>query len=543
MLCPCRAVALPRAPPPEGEHSAVRLHDGSLAPAVVRAVHNGPSVRGSIRIACVASIVAGSAACTGQIEEAPNVAGAPAPPVAPAEIPAIAATGACVALGPADRVAAVSPEGDLWLDDGTALRVVRADGTERSVARPSGALDFLRATSDASAIAVADGELWRIDGAAFAPASQPDGDMGSARQVCGRAGASAPGFVAASGGLFEHDGARWWRWTTGDGTPIGPVDHLASVDGACGDRVPRLWFLGDGRAVEVGYGESPTVRVAGGLSMVETLVRDTAIGPAALAGGSLHVGEAFARVDFGSDVSAIDAAGSALWAIAGGEVYRLRDGAWARLEEALPAGDLAISVHADATAAAWVSGEGVACHRAIDPSLHVRGVSPWAEVEPTIAITVAAPAGASGLDVLLDGAVVASLPPPSAATWSLDALSLGAAGWRELAFHATTTTGTATRTLHVRVAGGGPDTPVDPPPGPSWERDVRPLANARCVRCHGAETTRDLTTHAGWVERAALIRDRVGRMTGATGAMPPTGQLGASDLELIDRWIDEGMEP
>jgi hypothetical protein len=63
------------------------------------------------------------------------------------------------------------------------------------------------------------------------------------------------------------------------------------------------------------------------------------------------------------------------------------------------------------------------------------------------------------------------------------------------------------------------------------------------VRCHGAETTRDLTTHAGWVERAALIRDRVGRMTGATGAMPPTGQLGSSELELIDRWIDEGMEP
>ena len=488
--------------------------------------------------------------CVGAIEEPGSASPLPAP--APSAIPELAADGPCTPLAATERVAGVSPEGDLWIDDGASLRVVRPDGTETTAARPSGPLDALAPESDAAALAIAGGELYRIEGAVVSPSSQPASDMGSAHDLCGGAGARGPGFVAATGGLFEHDGSGWWRWTTEDGAPIGPVDRLATLEGACADRAPRLYMLSGGRPVEVTYGDMPRIRiVAADIPPIDVLTRDPVLGPAALGGGTIYAGESFAPIGLDARVDTIAAGGGALWAAAGRDVYRLDTvawsrealggAAWSRITGALPNGATARSLHADATGAVWIAGDGAACRRAAAPSIAVRGVLPFETLAvDTIDLALTAPIGTSAIELRVDGTLVDTLEPEAAGGRIAATVSLGGAGWHELGVSALAAGETITRAITVRVGGAS----MGPPPAPSWARDVRPIAYAHCVRCHGAGTERDLSTHEAWVARQGAITDRLGRWDTATmGAMPPTGRLGDEELARIARWIDGGMEP
>ena len=102
--------------------------------------------------------------------------------------------------------------------------------------------------------------------------------------------------------------------------------------------------------------------------------------------------------------------------------------------------------------------------------------------------------------------------------------------------------------------GPGPQTePV------SFAQQIQPIFDASCVGCHGigGNAGLDLRTgfsHANLVNVAAQASagtlvapgnsaDSVllNRLTGnGLGLMPPGGALGASTLDLVTRWIDEG---
>jgi uncharacterized membrane protein len=77
-------------------------------------------------------------------------------------------------------------------------------------------------------------------------------------------------------------------------------------------------------------------------------------------------------------------------------------------------------------------------------------------------------------------------------------------------------------------------------------RDVKPILEIRCVRCHGAETAqKNLRLHRK--DRAMLVivpkKPEESRLflAAQSGFMPPGGpKLSAAELETLRKWIAEG---
>jgi mono/diheme cytochrome c family protein len=105
------------------------------------------------------------------------------------------------------------------------------------------------------------------------------------------------------------------------------------------------------------------------------------------------------------------------------------------------------------------------------------------------------------------------------------------------------------------TAGVAVSAPAGPRPGsaPSFEKEVRPLLEANCLRCHGAENPMgglELRTPAailrGGQHGPAVTRGLPGRSTllrrAADGSMPPGNarKLNASELDILRRWIAAG---
>jgi hypothetical protein len=72
----------------------------------------------------------------------------------------------------------------------------------------------------------------------------------------------------------------------------------------------------------------------------------------------------------------------------------------------------------------------------------------------------------------------------------------------------------------------------------SWQRDIRPLSQARCDKCHSAGTQPDLSTYDQWktfaTAAANAVRDR---------RMPADGPLDAVGIQLVQRWVTGGTLP
>src|SRR5439155_24039625 len=107
------------------------------------------------------------------------------------------------------------------------------------------------------------------------------------------------------------------------------------------------------------------------------------------------------------------------------------------------------------------------------------------------------------------------------------------------------------------VALGGIPLAVQPPAGKiDFGRDVQPILQGRCVSCHGPELQMNglrLDRRAdamrggsqsdigpGNAEGSRLYHRLIGATFGQQ--MPPTGSLGAGQIETIKQWIDEGAE-
>ena len=79
----------------------------------------------------------------------------------------------------------------------------------------------------------------------------------------------------------------------------------------------------------------------------------------------------------------------------------------------------------------------------------------------------------------------------------------------------------------------------------SWERDIRPLYEASCAVCHGeAGNQTFLGSYEAFSALGQLALDLVSR-----GEMPPASAgdvaepLDAAEVELLETWVQEGMEP
>src|SRR5665213_3463420 len=88
-------------------------------------------------------------------------------------------------------------------------------------------------------------------------------------------------------------------------------------------------------------------------------------------------------------------------------------------------------------------------------------------------------------------------------------------------------------------------------PQPSFEKQIAPLLQSRCLKCHNSTKARgelDLTCQAAFLKggqtgavvapgksNASLLFAKV-----SDGKMPPGHPLGADEVELLRRWIDAG---
>jgi len=72
----------------------------------------------------------------------------------------------------------------------------------------------------------------------------------------------------------------------------------------------------------------------------------------------------------------------------------------------------------------------------------------------------------------------------------------------------------------------------------SFVADIKPLAAARCDKCHTTGTEPELSTLAQWREFAAAastaVRDR---------RMPADGPMDAASIQLLARWASGGTLP
>lgn len=72
----------------------------------------------------------------------------------------------------------------------------------------------------------------------------------------------------------------------------------------------------------------------------------------------------------------------------------------------------------------------------------------------------------------------------------------------------------------------------------SWQRDIRPLSETRCNKCHSTGTQPELATFEQWKTfanaAAAAVRDR---------RMPADGPLDAAGIQLVQRWVTGGTLP
>jgi hypothetical protein len=71
-----------------------------------------------------------------------------------------------------------------------------------------------------------------------------------------------------------------------------------------------------------------------------------------------------------------------------------------------------------------------------------------------------------------------------------------------------------------------------------WEKDMLPIFQSRCAKCHTSGPGRPLTTYELWKENADLITAAV-----RDQRMPADGPLDPQLISLIQRWVASGTNP
>ncbi len=79
---------------------------------------------------------------------------------------------------------------------------------------------------------------------------------------------------------------------------------------------------------------------------------------------------------------------------------------------------------------------------------------------------------------------------------------------------------------------------------PNYTDDIAPLMLASCTGCHGAANPSgnlSLTTAAQVQANITDVINRMSRLAGQAGVMPPAGPLGADSVALLQKWQADGF--
>ncbi|WP_027394968.1 hypothetical protein [Aquimarina latercula] len=78
----------------------------------------------------------------------------------------------------------------------------------------------------------------------------------------------------------------------------------------------------------------------------------------------------------------------------------------------------------------------------------------------------------------------------------------------------------------------------------TYTANIEPIIQSSCVGCHADPPVNGapfpLINFTQVSQRAGGILNRMSRQNGAAGAMPPSGRLPQSTIDLVDQWIADG---
>ena len=90
------------------------------------------------------------------------------------------------------------------------------------------------------------------------------------------------------------------------------------------------------------------------------------------------------------------------------------------------------------------------------------------------------------------------------------------------------------------------DDPDDPNPDGeiNYNDDIAPIMQSSCVSCHSSPPVNGapfaLINFNQVSQHAESILNRMSLQNGAPGAMPPSGRLPQSTIDMVEEWIDNG---
>jgi uncharacterized membrane protein len=107
----------------------------------------------------------------------------------------------------------------------------------------------------------------------------------------------------------------------------------------------------------------------------------------------------------------------------------------------------------------------------------------------------------------------------------------------------------------MSCSGGGDDPttpPVTPPTGgggstvtnPTYTTNIKSIIDGNCISCHGPggeNSSVPLLTYEQVSAKAAEIKIRIEKPAGDPMVMPKGGKLSQTNIDLINKWIANGM--
>ena len=95
--------------------------------------------------------------------------------------------------------------------------------------------------------------------------------------------------------------------------------------------------------------------------------------------------------------------------------------------------------------------------------------------------------------------------------------------------------------IDVPNSGGNSN---DPNSSINYQEDIQPIMQSSCTGCHSSPPVNGapfaLVNFNQVSQRATSVFNSMNRQSGTPGAMPPSGRLPQSTINIIQHWIDNG---
>ena len=359
------------------------------------------------------------------------------------------------------------------------------------------------------------------------------------------------GWLAHQSGLFRLVDGELFELKSG-GASLDGISAIASARSEQG--ASAVWFVRKGElyAAEV-YDSSVSIRSsslpAGEVGAIETLAALPAgfDRPSELwvlgEGGLFRLGlEGWRKIDLGAPAEELATGGRWAWVRAGSRLF-VYDGAlqrWSNVRGQDADADSFLAAEASGTL--WRVRDGTAHSISVGQVLRVHGLDEGAVVTvPELKVAARLPPGTSadGVDFTLAGETVSA----SAPDFSFGGIDIEG----HLKGHSLSglSPGAHVLELSATLSGGAVASrriPFEYRPSadalPSFERDILPIHEARCAKCHTDGPGFPLTSYEAWKENGERIASAVSQRR-----MPADGPLDPVFITAIQRWVSSGAQP